>query len=238
MAGSDFDPGGSSKSSQPHVSNSYADRLKASVKYNQRLQRNVLEIILEREKSESESFIDLKEENMKQLFDTIGIDIEKELEGYQVKFEKVFVWLKKGVNLDKFCKEEKIRILPGITTSYIKPAGRSDVTVSVVGLNFNTPDTFVMEYIKNFGRIVNDSVIYGKYAEGPFKGKFNGERKYQVDFSEQKLSMGTYHIIDGERVKVFYRGNKPISQVWTVQEGDQQKTVKKLMVLKFHLQPT
>ena len=205
MAGSEFDPGGSAI--QPPTA-TYADRLKSSVKYDQRLQRNILEIILEHEKSEAESFIDLKEENMKQLFETLGIDIQNELEGYQIKFEKVFVWLKKGVNLDKFCKEEKIRVLPGISTSYIKPAGRSDVTVTVVGLNFNTPDTFVMEYIKNFGRIVSNSVIYGKYIEGPFKGKFNGERKYQVDFSEQKLSMGTFHIIDGERVKVFYRGNK------------------------------
>ena len=33
-------------------------------------------------------------------------------------------------------------------------------------------------------------------------------RKYQVDFSESKPSMGTFHTIDGERVKVFYRGNK------------------------------
>ena len=59
-----------------------------------------------------------------------------------------------------------------------------------------------------FNRIINDSVIFGKYTEGPFKDEYNGERKYQVDFSEDKIPMGTYHIIDGERVKVFYRGNK------------------------------
>ena len=94
------------------------------------------------------------------------------------------------MNLDKYCKDEKIRVSPGVTTSFIKPAGRNDVTVTLVGLNFNTPDTFIMEYIKNFGRIVSNSVIYGK---------FNRERKYQMDFSEPKPSMGTFHIIDGER---------------------------------------
>ena len=108
----------------------------------------------------------------------------------------------------KFCKEDKIRVQPGVTTSLSKPAGRNDVTVTAVGLNFNTPDTFVQEYIKKFGRIISDSVIYGKYTEGPFKNKYNGERKYQVEFSEDKIPIRTYHIIDGERVKVFYRGNK------------------------------
>ena len=76
-----------------------------------------------------------------------------------MKFDKVSVWLKQGVKLDKFCKDEKIRVQPGVTTRYIKPAGRNDVTVTIVGLNF-------------------------------------------------KIPMGTYHMIDGERVKVFYRGNK------------------------------
>ena len=208
MAGSDFDPGGSTSSGQVKapVHLSYADRLKANIKYNQRLQRNILEIVLEKENSDV--VINIKEEDTKQLFETIGIDIETELEGHQVKFDKVSVWLKQGVKLDKFCKDEKIRVQPGVTTRYIKPAGRNDVTVTIVGLNFNTPDTFVFEYIKNFGRIINNSVIYGKYSEGPFQGKFNGERRYQVDFSDDKIPMGTYHIIDGERVKVFYRGNK------------------------------
>ena len=186
--------------------NSYADRLKANIRFNQRLQRNVLEISFDKDNSEVQ--IDLKEENTRQLFETLGINIESELEGHQVKYDKISVWLKKGIKLDRFCKEERIRVADGVTTSYIKPAGRNDVTVTVVGLDFNTPDSYVFEYIKNFGRIVNNSVIYCKFTEGPFKGKFNGDRKYQVDFSESKIHMGTYHLIDGERVKIFYRGNK------------------------------
>ena len=83
MAGSDFDPGGVNGPPQPHINNTYADRLKANVKYDQRLQRNILEIILQSENSES--LTELKEDDMKQLFDTIGIDIKNELEGYIIK---------------------------------------------------------------------------------------------------------------------------------------------------------
>ena len=50
-------------------------------------------------------------------------------------------------------------------------------------------------------------MIYSKYSEGPFKGKFNGDRKYQVEFSGNIRGMGSYHFLDGERVRVFYSGN-------------------------------
>ena len=124
---SGFDPGGTTPA---HAYHSYADRLKTNIKYDQRLQRNILEIILERQSSDVGS--ELQEDDIKQLFETIGIDTVTELEGYQVKFEKISVWLKPSVKLDKFCKEERIRVSPGITTSFIKPAGRNDVTVRIL----------------------------------------------------------------------------------------------------------
>ena len=55
---------------------------------------------------------------------------------------------------------------------------------------------------------MNNSVIYSRFSEGPFKGKYNGERRYQVDFSNSSRSMGTYHFLDGSRVRIFYRGNE------------------------------
>ena len=42
---------------------------------------------------------------------------------------------------------------------------------------------------------------------GPFKGKYSGQRKYQVNFSKSNSQMGTYHVIDGTKVRVFYNGN-------------------------------
>ena len=80
--------------------------------------------------------------------------------------------------------------------------------VTISGLDFNTPDTFIMEYLGKFGTVVTTSVIYNRYKEGPFKGKYNGDRKYQVDFTKSSVSMGTFHIIDGSRFRVFYPGNK------------------------------
>ena len=43
--------------------------------------------------------------------------------------------------------------------------------------------------------------------DGPFKGKYNGQRKYEVDFTNSNMKMGTYHFLDGCRIRVFYRGN-------------------------------
>ena len=81
------------------------------------------------------------------------------------------------------------------------------MTVSVSGLDFNTPDSLMFEYIKKIGGETSNSVIYFKKLEGPFKGKYSGERKYQVDFPHSR-SMGTYHFLDGARIRIFYRGNE------------------------------
>ena len=45
------------------------------------------------------------------------------------------------------------------------------------------------------------------YREGPWKGQINGDRVYQAEVHSQKCPMGSYHIIDGARVKVIYPGN-------------------------------
>ena len=69
-------------------------------------------------------------------------------------------------------------------TSSIRPAGRREVTVNVTGLDFNTPDSLIIDYIRKFGGIMaSNNVIYDKYLDGPFKGKYNGNRKYLVDFN-------------------------------------------------------
>ena len=65
-----------------------------------------------------------------------------------------------------------------------------------------------MEYLAKFGTVITSSVIYDRYKEGPFHGKYNGDRKYQVDFTKSSVSMGTFHIIDGSRVRIHYPGNK------------------------------
>ena len=183
----------------------YSDKLKTNVTWDNRLKRNVLEITLEKE---DDTFVDLGPEAIARLFKTLGINIEKDVEGYFQKSKSIHVWLINGINLDKFCKNESIRVTRTVKTGFIRPAGKKEVTVTVTGLDFNTPDTFVMEYLGKFGNVINRSVIYDRYKEGAFRGKYNGDRKYQVDFTKSKISMGTFHIIDGSRIRVYYPGNK------------------------------
>lgn len=205
----DPDPGGGGLGDQK--TSSYAERLKTNVNYDQRLKRNVLEIQLE--KSEKDVEIVLDQDCVARVCRSIGIDIVSEVEGYQIQYNgrtsTIFVWVAKGVNLERFCREVGINVAKGVMTSLIRPAGRRDVTVTVTGLDFNTPDSLLFEYIKKFGGIImNNSVIYSKFSEGPFKGKYSGERKYQVDFGNSLKCMGTYHYIDGARIRIFYRGNE------------------------------
>ena len=202
------DPGGGHQNSQREAS--YADRLKTNIRFDQRLKRNILEITLEKTMKDAELILD--QQCVARVLRSIGLDVENQVEGYQVLYNSgrhiISVWVLKDLNLDRFCREENINVAKGIVTGNIRPAGRRDVTVTVSGLDFNTPDTLVCEYIRKFGGIIlNTSIIYCKFTEGPFKGKFNGERKYQVDFTNSSKAMGTYHFLDGARVRIFYRGN-------------------------------
>ena len=49
----------------------------------------------------------------------------------------------------------------------IRPAGKKDVTVTVCGLDFNTPDSFVIDYLNKFGVVMTSEVIYSKFDKGP-----------------------------------------------------------------------
>ena len=84
---------------------------------------------------------------------------------------------------------------------------KSEVTVSIKGLNFNTPDSLVIEYLNKHGSVISDRVIYEVALDGPFKGLKNGIRKYKVDFS-RGINLGTYHILDGARIEVRYPGQR------------------------------
>ena len=128
--------------------------------------------------------------------------------GYQVMYGRVVtlaVWCKPGINLESFCRTENIQVTRGVWTKNIRPAGRRDVVVTVSGLDFNTPDTLVTGYIE--GKFVSREVIYGKHGDGPLQGVFNGDRKYNVEFNDSAKPMGTFHFLDGVRVRNFYRGN-------------------------------
>ena len=49
--------------------------------------------------------------------------------------------------------------------------------------------------------------IYGVFKDGPLRGQYNSERRYKVDFTQQIMPMGTYHLLGGSKVRVAYPGN-------------------------------
>ena len=141
------------------------------------------------------------------------MNINTHVEGYQVshgrKKSKIEVLCKSGLDLEQFCLQESLQVEKNVRTNFIRPAGRKDVEVTITGLGFNIPDSLVQEYITKFGGVlVTNDVIYERYGTGPFNGKINGVRKYQVDFRNATEPMGTFHLLDGRKLKVFYRGNK------------------------------
>ena len=189
---------------------SYADRARMNVRFDQRLKRNVLDIEVEKTEVRDELF--LSQEVIAKLLKSIGMNIEDHVEGYQVSYggksAKISVLCKNGVELERFCRQECFEVCKGVVTKNIRPSGRRDITVTVSGLDFNTPDSLVQDYISKFGGVlISKNVIYARHGEGPFKGKVNGDRRYQVDFSNATTTMGTYHYLDGERVRAYYRGN-------------------------------
>ena len=200
-------PGGGNISAGGPV-RSYSEKLRTNVNYNQRLKRNLLEISLER--TEKDADLNVGIDCMERVMTSVGIDPALPV-GFLTKYRGNFiimsVWFEPSVNLDRFCKDEKIKVSKGVSTGYIRPAGRPEVVVTLTGLDFNTPDQFVIEYLSKFGSVVNKQPIYCKGTEGFMKNKYNGVRKYQVDFSKSTRQMGSYHFLDGEVVRINYRGN-------------------------------
>ena len=79
-----------------------------------------------------------------------------------------------GINLN-------MRVTNNIMAGVVRHSGKADVTV---GIDFNTPNKFVFDYLSKLCVVVNQSVIYSKIETGAWKGKYSGERKYQMDFSK------------------------------------------------------
>ena len=187
----------------------YSERLKSNVKYDQRLKRNVLEICLE--KTEKDAEVVINGDTIARVLKSLRMNIETELEGAQIQYGRmpiIHVWCKPEVKLEKFCNNVGIIVSNGLSTGHIRPAGRRDVMVTIQGLNFNTPDGLVMEYIRKFGgELVSQDVVYRKYKEGLLAGKYTGDRQYKVEFGDSSKKMGTFHYLDGAKIKIFYKGN-------------------------------
>jgi hypothetical protein len=121
----------------------------------------------------------------------------------------VYVTLHPSVNIQRFLnKSECFELKQGLRTGIIRPAGKKELSVTISGLHPNTKDQAVVKYLSAHGKVsTTDRVIHHVYPGAPGSslcaGKLNGNRTYMVEVTKP---MGSYHIIDGEKVSVKYRG--------------------------------
>ena len=196
-------PPGQHSANAAHVS--YSDKIKMNLRSSNRLKRKVLEMSIE-----GEGNIKVEENYVAKLTSRLGIDPKSHMEGFQIcpgNSKKILLWFKDSCDITKFCKDESFKINDSVRTGVIRQMDHTEVTVSIRGLNFNTSDTVVMEYLGKHGKVICDKVVYEVASDGPFKGLKNGNRKYKVDF-RGGINMGTYHIIDGAKIEIRYPGQR------------------------------
>ena len=191
----------------PWPPDTYANSVNA--KKHKKLNRNVINVILEKLRSEQYNFGD---ELVGEICQVIGVNVGTQTMGYQVHFTPreitLSVVLRPEIGAERFCSQEVKHVRDGLRIVAVKPDNLRVVKLRIVGLYFNTPDSLVIEYLENFGiKVTSQTSNMDTYREGPWRGQLNGERVYQAEVHSQKCPMGSYHLIDGARVKVIYTGN-------------------------------
>ena len=92
---------------------------------------------------------------MGEICDAIGVKIGVDTRGYtsQISSEKmeVAISLKPGVSSERFCGGEIKRLSQNLTIVNVSQEVKRVVTMRVIGLPFNAPDSIVEEYVEMFG---------------------------------------------------------------------------------------
>ena len=157
--------------------------------------------------------VNLTWELMDEICKVIGVEIGVDTRGYtsQINGEKmdIAISLKQGVSSERYCNSETRQISQGLSIVGVSPEIKRVVAMRVLGLPFNAPDSIVEEYVEMFGGVVKGPPRMGIYTQGPWRGQWNGDRIYSVNMGDQKLPMGSFHIIMGFKVKIVYQGNIP-----------------------------
>ena len=142
----------------------------------------------------------------------VGIKVRSETEGYQAHYSRkvitLAVWAKAGVSLEKLIRDDHSEFNRDLTIIQVRPARRREVTLLITGLPFNTPDAQVKHYVESFEAKINGSEpTYGVHKEGPWRGQYNGERRYKAVFTNQIVPMGSFHLLNNSKIRVVYPDN-------------------------------
>ena len=172
--------------------------------------KNVLEIILEKEAKGS---FNVSEEDCVKVMRKLGLDPRPGVHVESVQIcpngrGVLLITLKKEVPIDKFCHHDVFQVTQsGIWAVHAKPAGKRDVVVILKGVHSNTRDDGVIDYLSKYGKIISTKFVYAVFGEGPLKGIKNGDRMYKMEIKPNSY-LGTYHVIDGQRVTARYPGQQ------------------------------
>ena len=174
--------------------------------------KNILEVRLEKQQGSS---FNLSVEEIESLLKRLHIDVSH-FEGVSACPEGkpvVFITLHPSVDIRRFLyRKESYVVKEGVRTTTIRQEGRKEKVIKITGLHPNTKDQAVLKYLAAHGKVsTSEKVIHhvfpGEAGSSLLAGKLNGNRSYVV---ELEVPMGSYHIIDGEKVSVRYNG-----QEWT-----------------------
>ena len=172
--------------------------------------KNILEIRIEKQQGAS---FNMTMEETETLLRRLGMN-DTHFDGVSACPEGkpvILVTLKPTVPITKFLyRNESYMIKEGLRTTTIRAAGKKDIMVTVSGLHPNTKDQAVIRYLTAHGKVSqNEKVVYHVFPGEPgtslCAGKFNGNRSYVMEIKEP---MGSYHIIDGEKISIRYPGQE------------------------------
>ena len=172
--------------------------------------KSILEVILEKDDNASFSISDL---DFAEFLKKLGLDVSTggTVDGVQIcpgGRGVIFKSLKEQEDLNKYCRYDVLDITStGIRAVMVKPAGKREVVLTLRGVHPSTKDSVVFDYLEKFGSIVTRRVVYGVFSDGPLRGIKNGDRSYKIEM-KPKSNIGSYHLIDGQRVQIKYPGQQ------------------------------
>ena len=174
------------------------------------LNKNVLEIVLEKDFRGS---FNVSEGDCARVMHKLGIDSRPGVHVESIQIcptgrGVMLVTLRKDVPIEAFCRHDVFEVTEsGIRVTDVRPAGKREVVITMRGIHPNTRDDGVTDYLSKYGRLVTSKVIYGVFGDGPLKGLRNGDRSYKLEL-KPTLNLGTYHVIDGQKVTAKYPGQQ------------------------------
>ena len=112
--------------------------------------------------------------------------------------------------MDNLLKNTPIQLKGGWHITGFRLSGSNIRNVTLVGLDIDTNYREIEDYFQRFGAvIIQKQEKYCTYSTSKWKGKMNGDRTVLMNLEGTTVPLGTYHLIDGVRVCIHYRGCVP-----------------------------